>query len=296
QRQRLLRLRVELLHELRPQQPSGAQLGVCLGEIIEKTTAPEQPNRAVIADALIWLSARAASGGQDVAGTVRRELEHILDGVWTDGYYVGDRAAVWTAREAIVAAAKLTGEQLPAEAAGHATVTASIDWGAWSPGDTEAARRVLGGGLDRLLAQAHVTIRSVVPGRMDALAETLAEGLEAGLAPAEIARNLDGVLTDRAWASMVAETETARAISAATQDRYLGIGVTANTWMTATDQRVCPACRDNESAGPVSIGQSFPSGASGPPGHPRCRCALAPVVDSIANIAWPTLEPTGAVT
>lgn len=263
---------------------------------IGKTTAPEQPNRAIIADALIWLSARAASGGQDVAGTIRRELEHILDGVWTDGYYVGDRAAVWTAREAIVAAAERTGEALPAEAAGHATVSASIDWGAWTPGDTDAARRVLGGGLDRLLAQAHVTINSVVPGRMDKLAETLADGLESGLAPGEIARNLDDVLTDRVWASMVAETETARAISAATQDRYLGIGVTANTWMTAADQRVCPACRDNESAGPVSIGQSFPSGSSGPPGHPRCRCALAPVVDSISNIFWPTLEPTGAVT
>lgn len=260
---------------------------------IGKTTAPEQPNAAQIADALIWLSARAASGGPDIAAQIRAELEHIIDGVWTDGYYVGDRASVWTAREAIMAAAQRTGETLPAEAAGHATVTASVDWGAWTPGDTDAARRVLGGGLQQLLDQAHVTINSIVPHRMDDLAEVLAEGLEAGLAPDTIARNLDDVLTDPAWASMVAETETARAISAATQDRYLGIGVTANTWMTAEDQRVCPACRDNESAGAVSIGQSFPSGDSGPPGHPRCRCALAPVVDSIANIFWPTLDPTG---
>lgn len=248
----------------------------------------DQPSHAQITDAVLWLTVRASQGGQDVAAAITAALEHIQDGVWTDGYYVGDRAAVWAAREEIVRAARATGEVLPVEA--HGEVTARIDWGAWTPGDTDAAKRVLGGGLQRLLDRAEVTISSIVDNRMDDLAEVLADGLNQGLAPATIARNLDGVLEDSKWASLVAETETARAVTVATQDRYLSIGVTANTWMTAADQRVCPACRDNESAGAVAIGQSFPSGSSGPPGHPRCRCALAPVVDSISNIYWPTLE------
>ena len=254
---------------------------------IGKTAVGDQPGPGEIADAKAWLSARIAAG-QDISGAIQDALEHIQSGVWTDGYYVGDRASVWTAREAIVAAARKLGEPLPA----NSTLTTRIDWGDWTPGDTDAAQRVLGGGLQRLLDQAHVTVSSIAANRMDDLADVLAEGLSGGLSPGEIARNLDGVLEDPKWASMVADTETARAISIATQDRYLSIGVTANSWMTAADQRVCQACRDNEDAGAVSVGQSFPSGESAPPSHPRCRCALAPVVDSITNIYWPTLEST----
>lgn len=257
-----------------------------------------QPTAATVADALIWLTTRVTVGGADVRGAVHGVLEEILDGVWTDGYYVGDRSAVWAAREEIVRAAVRLGEQLPADVTIHTNVTATIDWGGWAPGDTDAAKRVLGGGLERLLEQAGQTIGSVAQHRLEDLAEVLADGLERGLAPETIARGLGDVLEDPRWASLVAETEVSRAISVASQDRYLSIGVTANTWMTAADQRVCPACRDNEAEGPVSVGQSFPSGVSGPPGHPRCRCALAPDVQSISNISWPTLEhelsPTGA--
>lgn len=266
---------------------------------ISKTAIDDhQPGPAEVADALIWLTTRITVGGSDVRAAVHTVLEEILDGVWTDGYYVGDRSAVWAARQEIVAAAARLGEQLPADVTIHTTVNASIDWGAWKPGDTEAAEKVLGGGLQRLLDQAGVTIGSVAQHRLEDLAEVLAQGLSEGLAPDTIGRMLDGVLEDPKWASLVAETEVARAISVATQDRYLSVGITGNTWMTAADQRVCQACRDNEDAGTVSIGQSFPSGPSGPPGHPRCRCALAPVVQSITNISWPTLEqelsPTGA--
>jgi len=257
-----------------------------------------RPDPAIVADALIWLTTRVTVGGADIRGAVHTVLEEILDGVWTDGYYVGDRAAVWAAREEIVRAAVRLGEQLPADVTVHTNVTATIDWGSWAPGDTDAAKRVLGGGLERLLEQAGQTIGSVAQHRLEDLAEVLAEGLERGLAPDTIGRMLGDVLEDPRWASLVAETEVARAISVASQDRYLSIGVTANSWMTAADQRVCQGCRDNEAEGPVSVGQSFPSGVSGPPGHPRCRCALAPDVQSISNISWPTLEhelsPTGA--
>lgn len=257
-----------------------------------KSTTDDRSNAANIADARIWLST------QGLPPALRSVLTEALHGIWTDGYYVGDRSAVWVLRDAIVTTATETGVAIPVQAAGHAVASTTIDWAGWTPGDTDAARALLDGGLDRLLEQAGVTINSVLAGRMDALAEALADGITGGLAPDTIARGLDEVLEDPRWASLVAETEVSRAINFATQGRYLNAGVTANTWMTAADQRVCPACAENEDAGPVSIGQSFPSGASGPPGHPRCRCALAPDVQSIADIAWPTLadelNPTGA--
>lgn len=259
---------------------------------LAKSTTDDRSNPANIADARIWLST------QGLPPALRAVLTEALHGIWTDGYYVGDRSAVWVLRDAIVSTATETGVAIPVQAAGHAVAGTRIDWAGWTPGDTDAARALLDGGLDRLLEQAGVTINSVLAGRMDALAEVLADGITGGLAPDTIARGLDEVLADSRWASLVAETEVSRAINAATQGRYLNAGVTANTWMTAADQRVCPACAENEDAGAVSIGQSFPSGASGPPGHPRCRCALAPDVQSIADIAWPTLadelNPTGA--
>ena len=259
---------------------------------LAKSTTDDRSNAANIADARIWLST------QGLSPALRAVLTETLHGIWTDGYYVGDRSAVWVLRDAIVHTATETGVAIPVQATGHAAAGATIDWAGWTPGDTDAARALLGGGLDRLLEQAGVTIDSVLSGRLDALAEILADGITGGLAPDTIARGLDGVLEDPRWASLVAETEVSRAINAATQGRYLDAGITANTWMTAADQRVCPSCAENEDAGSVSIGQSFPSGASGPPGHPRCRCALAPDVKSIADIAWPTLadelNPTGA--
>ena len=259
---------------------------------LAKSTTDDRSNAANIADARIWLST------QGLPSALRTVLTEALHGIWTDGYYFCDRSAVWVLRDAIVSTAEATGVAIPVQAAGHAAAGLKIDWAGWTPGDTDAARALLDGGLDRLLEQAGVTINSVLAGRLDALAGVLADGITGGLAPDTIARGLDEVLSDSKWASLVAETEVSRAINAATQGRYLNAGVTANTWMTAADQRVCPACAENEDAGAVSIGQSFPSGASGPPGHPRCRCALAPDVKSIADIAWPTLadelNPTGA--
>jgi SPP1 gp7 family putative phage head morphogenesis protein len=252
---------------------------------LTKTAVDDHANPAQITDATVWLN----SQGIDVAGALHTVLHDTLHGAWTDGYYIGDRSAVWALQEAILATATRTGEALPAGATSNATVGTSIDWGAWTPGDTEAAEKLLGGGLQRMLDAADVSISSLVGSRMDQLAITLAEGIAEGQSSAEIGRALDVALGDSPWNELVAQTEVSRAINAATQSRYLGNGITANDWLTAADQRVCPACRDNESEGSISIGQSFPSGDSGPPGHPRCRCALAPVISSIADIAWPTL-------
>lgn len=184
-------------------------------------------------------------------------LTAVLTDAWTEGYVLGDRSA----------AAMLVDHR--------------IDWGAWTPGDPEAANLVLGltgagDGLQQLLDASGVRIKSIGAGRFDDLARSLALSLERGDSPDTLARDLRDILDDGRWARMVAVTEINRAVSAATLATYTANGVPAKEWLDAADGRVCPYCEENADAGPIPLGDAFPSGEDAPPGHPTCRCALGP--------------------
>jgi SPP1 gp7 family putative phage head morphogenesis protein len=77
-------------------------------------------------------------------------------------------------------------------------------------------------------------------------------------------------------AEMIARTETASALSKGSLQRAKDIGVTGKRWVTVGDDRVSDICLKNEAVGDIPINQAFPSGHSGPPSHPRCRCVSAP--------------------
>lgn len=163
--------------------------------------------------------------------------------------------------------------------AAHGSV--SVDWQGWTPGDLGAARRVLSAdgldvGLESLLRAHGDTIASIEANRLDEIASVLADGLERGAGPKEIATALRGIKDDRTWALTVAWTETNRAQSAAAIDTYEAAGDTGKGWLTAHDQHVCAICLGNETEGVIPIGQLFSSGDPYPPGHPRCRCAPTP--------------------
>jgi hypothetical protein len=44
--------------------------------------------------------------------------------------------------------------------------------------------------------------------------------------------------------------------------------------MTAGDSRVEATCQQTADAGPIALGEVFPSGASSPPQHANCGCWL----------------------
>lgn len=213
------------------------------------------------ADADAWLASQMPGLNTDLAAAMRL----VIEDAYTEGYLVGDVSA----------------EVLLAEVRGE--VATKADWSSWTPGDAEAARLVLDErdaltGLEQMLERDGVTIRSIATNRLSELADVLAEALSAGQSPDWLERALRDVLDDPRWARLVAVTETNRAVSTATQNRYLANGVTENDWMTAEDQRVCPVCSANEDTGGVPTGSPFPSGDFMPPAHPGCRCALGPSI------------------
>lgn len=202
--------------------------------------------KSVIADARHWLA--------DRLGAMKRAIGTTLRNVWTEGFYIGRQSS-----NAVVA-------------------RAAIDWGAWKPGDPKAAAALIGDDINlrTLLDRAEVTIKSIADHRLDQLAQVLSDGLANGDSVDTLTKAVADVLDDPQWAQMVAQTETTRAMSWATQQTYLANGIAQNIWITAADQRVCQRCELNAAYGPNPVGQDFPSGQSMPPGHPVCRCALAP--------------------
>ncbi|MFF1284296.1 phage portal protein [Streptomyces sp. NPDC058299] len=200
-----------------------------------------------------WLEKNAP----DLAAAIRE----TIGGVYADGYVIG----------ALCAESAMT--------AGGAV----IDWGNWTPGDTKAARLLLGAtgdgaGLEILLRDSGVTIRSIAATRLKALGRLLAEGAERGDSPTTLAKAIEGLLSNASRAEMIATTELCRAVSQASLRTYIANGIEFVEWASAGDGRVCPTCFDNVDGGPRRPGTFFPSGQTAPPGHPWCRCALVPVI------------------
>ena len=67
----------------------------------------------------------------------------------------------------------------------------------------------------------------------------------------------------------------ARAVSVATVEAYKDFGVEQYEWLSLDP---CEVCSENSDAGPIAMGEEFPSGDTEPPAHPNCRCTVLPVI------------------
>lgn len=209
------------------------------------------------------------------------ELEPALADIAAEGTLIGRRSA-----RAVVELLEAGGDPRAVHAQDDpaAGVTLTVDWGGWEPGHPEAARQMLSSDgvtvhLADLLAADGIELTGIAGNRLNDIAAVLADGLEQGRSPQEVADALRGVIDDPVWAYMTAVTELNRATSAATLAEYEESGIPAKGWMTAFDQRVCKWCKGDEEAGAIALGAKFPSGRRHPPGHPRCRCALIPELE-----------------
>lgn len=212
----------------------------------------------------------AARAAVDSVGIDTAALAAALIEAYGESYVVGTHVAM---------------ETLPAEitATGPGWVTA-IDWADWEPGHATAAAELAGTdggrGLARMLDEAAIVIRGIDDTTRDLLAHALAEGTAAGENAATLAGRLSTILDDPARAEMVARTESARAMTVAARDSYTDNGIAGRQWLAASDAE--PDCAALNGA-IVAMDAEFPTGD--PPLHPRCRCAIAPVLAAEMEMA-----------
>jgi len=97
-----------------------------------------------------------------------------------------------------------------------------------------------------------------------------------------LARNIRNEFSDmtKYRSETIARTETADALEQSFMDRSHDIGVTGKRWIT-TDP--CDVCMANGNLGTVPLDEApymdvWGGSIERPPAHPRCRCALAPVM------------------
>lgn len=154
-------------------------------------------------------------------------------------------------------------------AAGQAAGGPAVDWGTWEPGNLDAAINLSDGGLQTLLDQASTAIDGIRDTTLDRLGSLLSEGVLNGDSIDTIAGTLLEFIDDPQRAYMIADTETARAVESASQDRYEAMGVSDWDWLVSPD--ACDECQDYADDGPYPVG-----GGPDLPAHPLCRCSSAP--------------------
>lgn len=115
----------------------------------------------------------------------------------------------------------------------------------------------------------------------DVVRQAIVKGLDGNLSTADIAKSIESLTAfsdDRA--KLIAETEIAGANSEGALQGYIAAsdaGVNLKKqWLLGADP--CDVCQTNAAAGPIDLQEPFPSGDMATPGHPHCKCSIAPVV------------------
>lgn len=188
-----------------------------------------------------------------------------LKKIYTDGFLLGLDAS----GEAI-AEAKKAYKIKKAESPDY------IDWKNWKPGNRAAALLYRPtGAFEEILSNAGIVSKTIAKAGYDRIGTALADSIAAGFSPGRAAKVITEKIGDPARALTIAITEQNRAMSMASMQNYQNSGLEKMEWSGANP---CDLCAPNEGQ-VVEIGQAFNTGATQPPVHPNCRCALLPVID-----------------
>lgn len=122
--------------------------------------------------------------------------------------------------------------------------------------------------------------RLIVLGIVDRVRETISDALskhkeaksEEVSSPEQVVQDIVESEID-VLPDLVAETEIVGAVESAVLDTLKDAKVSQVIWVANPD--ACPVCLENEEQGPIKAGETFASGNSAPPAHPRCRCNLS---------------------
>lgn len=114
----------------------------------------------------------------------------------------------------------------------------------------------------------------------DLIRSTIETALDEGWSVDELSDELSkSYAFSEARAGTIADTELRAALNQGELAGWKESGVVAGKqWLLSNDEGVCDICEGNADQGVVAIDDNFNSGDDAPPGHPNCRCSMAPVV------------------
>lgn len=217
--------------------------------------------RAPIPPAIAQRAIAVLNNGLSTAG----KLKAVLGDLYGDAGLQGANGAAKAAQGAMLASLQSVVSELPDEY-----------WSTWQPGWGAAAAKDADGGLADLLAERDITIKGIQGTTLDRLGNTIADSIANGDSVGATQKLVQDYVSDPTRSYLIADTEQARAMTAASMDTYVQNGVEQLDWIAEDD--CCDDCQANADASPVSIDDGFPSGDV--PVHPRCRCATAPHIDA----------------
>jgi SPP1 gp7 family putative phage head morphogenesis protein len=141
-------------------------------------------------------------------------------------------------------------------------------WSIWAPG-TPPEPMYADLGWEQALREAGISLKGIAQTTFDRIARIIESGVEDGRSVDHMARDIDAFLGNYERAEMIAHTETARMISLASERQYRLARIPMFDWVISAG--ACPTCVDKAESSP------HPMGSPIPPGHPKCRCSMAPV-------------------
>jgi len=129
--------------------------------------------------------------------------------------------------------------------------------------------------LEWAIRQGSKLITNINQTTREQIAQAVSDAIEEGAGVDNLSKAIRTEIMDmtRYRSRLIARTETANALQAASLDAGTKLGATHKRWVA--DSLACPICAANASEGDIPIDQTFSSGDQRPAAHPNCRCALA---------------------
>lgn len=132
--------------------------------------------------------------------------------------------------------------------------------------------------IQTILNQLARRVTNVAETTRDEIRELVGRQADEGWTVDQLARAIRqrGIVASPVRAELIAVTETASAYSLGSKAAYRAAGVVSGVRWLTTDN-ACPVC-DPLNGKVSTLDADFGEGIPHPPAHPRCRCAIAPVV------------------
>lgn len=194
-------------------------------------------------------------------------LRNALYNLYADSVVLGrDLSMYQIARKAGITKAAPTRKELEQ--------SVKTDWGSWTAGNRAAALRLRPSStLYELLNRGRSMSDEITMTTVKRIGTLLANTLEEGISPKDVAIMIDNLIDDPVRALSIAQTETSYAVVQSSLDLYRESGVEMIEYLVADP---CDLCSENEAASPIQLGEQWPNGD--PPVHPNCMCDVAPYV------------------